>query len=176
MMLPLQRMLPLPALYSSSTGKLMYMYNDHFVAVDSVVSFVVLCSTFYYKNRAELGPGRLPLPCTGGELPLTNYIPSILWVFFSVHITYTSRFLQQRQQCQPQPATAPQKNKQRTSSAWYLHTHSFHPPDQTCASRISLLRFESIRQAFTRGFFGPKAMNGQWHPQSKPTVALTKMR
>jgi len=65
----------------------MYMYDDHFVAVDLIVSFVVLCSTFYYKNRAELGPGRLALPCTGGELhrlQLLIDIPSILWVFFSV--------------------------------------------------------------------------------------------
>ena len=96
---------------------------------------------------------------------------------FSHHIIHIQAgYLQQRQQRQPQPATASQKNKQRTSSAWYLHTHSFHPPDQTCASRRSLLRFESIRQAFARGFFGPKAMNGQWLPQSKPTVTLTKMR
>ena len=157
-MLPLQRMLPLPALYSSSTGKL--MYGGHFVVCQFDRPVVVLCSIFYYKNRAELGPGRLALPCTGGELhriyTTTNiYSEYLMGFLFSHHIIHIQAgYLQQRQQYQPQPATASQKNKQRTSSAWYLHTHSFHPPDQTCASRRSLLRFESIRQAFTRGFKG----------------------
>ena len=35
--------------------------------------------------------------------------------------------------------------KQQTSSVWYLHTHSFHPLDQTCAPRRSLSRNRKCR-------------------------------
>ena len=40
---------------------------------------------------------------------------------------------------------SPSQTNTQTSSVWYLHTHSFHPLDQTCAPRRSLSRNRKCR-------------------------------
>ena len=101
-----------------------------------------LAGIYFYKEQPRPDSAKLAstsTEATGVSLTQKNASRP---QFFSLWLQKTSPA---RARGQGRRICSPSQTNTQTSSVWYLHTHSFHPLDQTCAPRRSLSRNRKCR-------------------------------